>query len=77
MADLHPTLSSLERCRELLGDEAGGLSEEQIATIRDHSDTMAQLIVDLVIEQHSRLNEKDDDIRDIRLGVVRSQSGPK
>jgi hypothetical protein len=66
MADINPKHASIERCRELLGDEAVGVSEKHIATIRDHADTMAHLIVDLLLEQRLRLNENDDDISRIR-----------
>lgn len=47
---INPKHASIERCRELLGDEAVGVSEKHIATIRDHADTMAHLIVDLLLD---------------------------
>lgn len=65
MADMNPKHASIERCRELLGDEAVGLSEEHIATIRDHADAMARLVVGLFLEQQS-MKEKDDDTSAIR-----------
>jgi hypothetical protein len=66
MADINQKHPSIERCRELLGDEAVGLSEEDIATIRDRADAMAQLSVGLFLEQQLRLNKKGDDTSPIR-----------
>lgn len=77
MSDINPKHASLERCRELLGDEAIGVSEEDIATIRDHADAMAHVIVGVFLEQRSRLNGKDDDSQRDLIAAVRSQFGLK
>ncbi len=37
---------SIERCRELLGDEALGLSDDQVDQIRRHAEAMAQVVID-------------------------------
>lgn len=41
---------SIERCRELLGDEAVGLSDEQVDLIRRHAETMARVVIDAFLE---------------------------
>jgi hypothetical protein len=35
------------RCRELLGDEAVGLSDEEVDRIRRHADAMAQVRIEV------------------------------
>jgi hypothetical protein len=42
---------SIARCRELLGEEADGLSDEDIKHIRQHADAMAHVIVEIFLEQ--------------------------
>ena len=41
---------SIARCRELLGDEAEGLSDEEVDLIRRHAASMAQVIVEMFLE---------------------------
>jgi len=52
----HPTDAasdslSIARCRELLGDEAEGLSDCDVDRIRQHADAMARTIVEIFLEQ--------------------------
>ena len=35
---------SIDRCRELLGDEAAGLSDDDVEQIRRHAETIAHAI---------------------------------
>jgi hypothetical protein len=42
------------RCRELLGDEAEGLSDEEIDHIRRHADAVAHVIVAVFLEQRAK-----------------------
>ena len=44
---------SAKRCRELLGDEADNLSDHEIEQLRHHANALAQVIVDLFLEQRS------------------------
>src|SRR5271154_5186998 len=44
---------SIDRCRELLGDEAIGLSDEQVDQIRRHAETMAHVVIDAFFEDRS------------------------
>ena len=42
---------SIARCREVLSDEAEGLSDEEIDLIRRHADAMAHVIIELFLER--------------------------
>ena len=45
-----PEPISVARCREWLGDEADTLTDEDIDLIRQHADTMAQVVVEMFVE---------------------------
>ncbi len=52
MADLSehecvPGAIPIARCRELLGDEAKALSDDEVDEIRRHAQTMAQLLIEI------------------------------
>lgn len=49
-APLHTDQISINRCRELLGDEAVGLSDEQVDQLRRHAETMAHVVIDAFLE---------------------------
>lgn len=40
----------LARCRDLLRDEAAGLSDEEVDLIRRHADAMAHVLVEVFLE---------------------------
>jgi hypothetical protein len=42
---------SIARCREILGDEAEGLTEMEVDQICRHAESMAHVIVDLYLEK--------------------------
>ena len=42
---------SIERCRDLLGEEADGLSDLEIDQIRRHAEVMAHVIVEIFLER--------------------------
>jgi len=44
----------LARCRELLGDEAPELSDEQVSAILQHAHAMADVLVELFLSGDSR-----------------------
>jgi len=48
--DDRPEPISIARCRELLGDEADTLTDEDIDLIRQHAETMAQVVVQMFME---------------------------
>ena len=48
--DDRPEPISIVRCRALLGDEADTLTDEDIDLIRQHAETMAQVVVGMFVE---------------------------
>ena len=42
---------SIARCRELLGNEADGLSDVEVELIRRHAEAMAHVIVEIFLQQ--------------------------
>jgi hypothetical protein len=48
--DDRPEPISITQCRELLGDEADTLTDEDIELIRRHAETMAQVVVQMYVE---------------------------
>jgi hypothetical protein len=40
----------LARCRELLGEEAETLTDDEVLLIRRHAETMAYLVVEVYLE---------------------------
>lgn len=47
--------NTIARCRELLGHEAAGLSDEEIDQIRRHADVVAHVIVEIFLERRASL----------------------
>ena len=45
--------NAIARCRELLGDEADGLSDEEIDRVRRHADAFAHVIVEMFLDQRA------------------------
>ncbi len=45
-----PEPISIARCRELLKDEADGLSDEEVQVIRRHADAMARVLIAVFLE---------------------------
>ena len=46
-----PKPISIARCRELLGEEAESLTDQEVALIRRHAEAMACLVVEMHQEQ--------------------------
>lgn len=46
---------SVERCRELLGDEADGLSDEDVVRIGRHAETIAHILIELFLEHQAHV----------------------
>lgn len=55
-ADDRPAPISISRCRELLGDEADSMSDQDVALIRRHAETMACMVVE-IYREHARIPE--------------------
>ena len=51
-ADARPEPIPLARCRELLGEEAEALTDEEVTQIRRHAETMAQIAVEMHLKHH-------------------------
>ena len=47
--NVNATPISIERCRELLGDEAEVLTDREVALIRRHAETMAFVVVEMYL----------------------------
>ena len=48
--DDRPEPISIARCRELLGHEADTLTDQEIEPIRQHAETMAQVVVEMFVQ---------------------------
>ena len=46
-ADDRPEPISLARCRELLGEEAESMTDEEVFLIRRHAESMACIVVEM------------------------------
>ena len=44
---MKPLPIPIARCRELLGDEAESMTDQEVASIRQHAETMAYIVVEL------------------------------
>ena len=44
----------LARCRELLGDEAAGVSDEELDCVRRHADALAHVLIEIAVDRHSQ-----------------------
>jgi len=63
---------SIGRCRELLGTEGRGLSDEEIEAIRVQADAWADVLLDVYLDQ-----SKNGLARSRQMSAVRSRSGQK
>ncbi|MCC6870736.1 MAG: hypothetical protein IT522_18125 [Burkholderiales bacterium] len=50
-ADSRPEPISIVRCRELLGEDAESMTDQNIEDIRRHAETMASIVVEMYQEQ--------------------------
>ena len=48
--DVDSDCISITRCRELLGDEADGLSDQEVDLIPRHADAMAHVLVEIFFD---------------------------
>ena len=54
--DDRPEPISIARCRELLGEEAEAMTDQEVALIRRHAQTMAYIVVEMY-QQGCRIPE--------------------
>jgi hypothetical protein len=50
---------SVERCRELLGTEDGGLSDEEIEAIRVQTDAWVHVLLDIYLDQQRQQRARE------------------
>ena len=43
--------TTIDRCRELLADDAIGLSDEDVDRVRRHADVVARIAIELFLER--------------------------
>jgi hypothetical protein len=51
--DVNSEPISTAQCREILGDEAVGLSDAEVDQIRRHANAMAHVIIDVFLKQRA------------------------
>ena len=49
-ADITPEPIAITRCRELLGDEAGALTDDKVREIACHAEAMAHVLIALALQ---------------------------
>lgn len=54
-ADVGSDAISIARCRELLGDEAEGLTDHEVELIRQHAAAMAHVIIEMFLARGATL----------------------
>ena len=55
-ADDRPEQISIARCRELLGEEAESMTDQEIDLIRRHAEMMACIVIEMC-QEGSRISE--------------------
>ncbi len=51
--DDRPQPISIARCRELVGDEAESITDQEIALVRRQAETMAYVVVEMYLESRT------------------------
>ena len=49
-ADQEPEPISLARCRELLGDDAETMSDEEVVAVARHAESLAHVVIELALQ---------------------------
>jgi hypothetical protein len=49
-AEQEPEPISVARCRELLGDEADTLSDQEVLIVARHAESLAHVVIDLALQ---------------------------
>lgn len=47
---------SIDRARELLGDDADGLSDDEVLEIKRHAETMARVLIEVFLRNASTVH---------------------
>jgi hypothetical protein len=49
-AEQEPEPISVARCRELLGDDADGMSDEEVLIVARHAESLAHVVIALALQ---------------------------
>jgi hypothetical protein len=49
-AEQGPESISVARCRELLGDDADTMSDEEVLAVARHAESLAHVVIDLALQ---------------------------
>jgi hypothetical protein len=49
-AEIDPEPISIARCRELLGDEADALTDDEVRDVARHAEAMARILISLALD---------------------------
>ena len=49
-AEQEPELVSAARCRELLGDDANTLTDDEVLAVARHAEALAHIMIDLALQ---------------------------
>jgi hypothetical protein len=49
-AELEPESISVARCRELLGDDADSLTDEEVLVVAHHAESLALVLIELALQ---------------------------
>ncbi len=49
-AEITPEPITISRCRELLGDEAAALSDDEVRDVARHAEAMARILIGLALQ---------------------------
>ena len=49
-AEQEPEPISVARCRELLGDDADTLSDDEVLVVARHAESLAHVVIDLALQ---------------------------
>jgi len=50
---VRPEPMSIQRCRELLGDDGADLSDSDVDCVLRHADALAHVIVEMYLKRHA------------------------
>ena len=49
-AEQEPELISVGRCRELLGEDADTMSDDEVLAVARHAESLAHIVIDLALQ---------------------------
>jgi hypothetical protein len=49
-AEQEPEAISIARCRELLGDDAATISDEEVLIVARHAESLAHIVIELALQ---------------------------